>query len=208
MRLRLFYIFFLLLVQATSWLPCGLMAQELNCKVNVIHSQVQGTNKEVFEILERAITEFMNNRAWTDLQFQDAEKIDCSLNITIKKYDEASNVFTGELLYQLSRPVFQSGYNTTVFSMRDADFVFTYTEQDDLVFNENNIDNNLTAMLAYYAYLFIGMDLDTFSPLGGTEPLQMAENIVSNAQTLSEPGWKAFANICFIKLSFEGPNLQ
>ena len=102
MRLRLFYIFFLLLVQATSWLPCGLMAQELNCKVNVIHSQVQGTNKEVFEILERAITEFMNNRAWTDLQFQDAEKIDCSLNITIKKYDEASNVFTGELLYQLS----------------------------------------------------------------------------------------------------------
>ncbi len=192
MRLRLFYIFFLLLVQAASWLPCGLMAQELNCKVNVIHSQVQGTNKEVFEILERAITEFMNNRAWTDLQFQDAEKIDCSLNITIKKYDEASNVFTGELLYQLSRPVFQSGYNTTVFSMRDADFVFTYTEQDDLVFNENNIDNNLTAMLAYYAYLFIGMDLDTFSPLGGTEPLQMAENIVSNAQTLSEPGWKAF----------------
>lgn len=170
----------------------GVKAQELNCTVKVIHSQIQGTNTSVFETLETAISEFMNNRSWTELQFQKVERIDCSMNITIKKYNESSNLFTGELLYQVSRPVFNSNYNTTIFSMKDADFTFTYKEYDPLEFNVNNLDDNLTAMLAYYAYLFIGMDLDTFSPMGGTEVLRVAESIVNSAQTMSEPGWKAF----------------
>ena len=167
-------------------------AQELNCSVRINHSQVQGSNKSVFETLETAITEFMNNKSWTELQFQKVEKIDCTLNITIKKYDESTNYFTGELLFQISRPVFNSSYSSTVFSMRDGSFNFTYKEYDPLEFNENNLDNNLTAMLAYYAYLFIGLDLDTFSELGGTEVLHMAENIVNNAQTIGDAGWKAF----------------
>ncbi len=166
--------------------------QELNCTVKVNHSQIQGTSAGVFESLETAISEFMNNRSWTDLQFQKAERIDCNLNITVKKYNASTNAFSCELLFQVTRPVFNSGYNTVVFSMRDTEFTFSYQEQDALEFNENNLDNNLTAMLAYYAYLFIGMDLDTFSPMGGTEVLHVVESIVNSAQSMSEPGWKAF----------------
>lgn len=173
-----------------GWGEC----QELNCTVKVIHSQVQGTNTSVFTTLENSITEFMNNRSWTELQYQKNERIDCTLNITVKKYDESSNFFTGELLFQCTRPVFNSSYSTTVFSMKDESFDFTYKEYDPLEFNENNITDNLTAMLAYYAYLFIGMDLDTYSSKGGTEVLHLAENIVNSAQTMSEGGWKAFDN--------------
>lgn len=167
-------------------------AQELNCKVKILHSQVQGTNTSVFETLETALNEFMNNRSWTELQFSEVERIECTFNITIKTYDVEENRFTGELLFQSSRPVFNSVYNTTVFSMKDNDFSFTYKEFDQLDFNENMLDNNLTAMLAYYAYLIIGMDLDTMSPLGGTDILRKAELVVNNAQSMSEPGWKTF----------------
>lgn len=167
-------------------------SQELNCTVKVIHSQVQGTNTSVFSTLETAINEFMNNRAWTDLQFQKDERIEATINITITKYVEAQNHFTGEILLQSARPIFNSTYNSTVFSIKDTNLEFNYKEYDPLEWNENNIDNNLTAVLAYYAYLFIGMDMDTFSPMGGTQILHTVENIVNNAQTLSEPGWSAF----------------
>ena len=173
---------------SSSWME----GQELNCTVKVVHSQVQGTNTEVFEALETAITEFMNNRTWTELQYQKAERVDCNLNITVKKYDEKNDMFSCELLFQVTRPVYNSGYSTTVFSMRDTEFSFSYNRQDALDFNLNNMDSNLTAMLAYYAYLFIGLDLDTFSPMGGTDFLHVVESIVNNAQTMSSPGWKAF----------------
>ncbi len=169
-------------------------AQELNCKVKVNHSQVQGTDKEVFTALETAVSDFMNKRNWTELQYKEVERVDCSLTITIKKYEVGENAFTGELLLQVNRPVYNSSYSSTVFSMKDANFSFNYTQQDNLEFNENNVDNNLTAMLAFYAYLFIGMDLDTFSPLGGTAVLDMAMNVANNAQNLSAPGWKAFTD--------------
>ncbi|MCD8236084.1 MAG: DUF4835 family protein [Prevotellaceae bacterium] len=181
-----------LLVVFSTCLIGTVSAQELNCKVVVNHSQIQGTNTSVFETLQNAINEFMNNRSWTELQFSKDERIDCTLNITIKQYKEAEGTFTGELLFQTTRPVFNSTYNTTVFSMKDPAFNFTYKEFDQLEFNENSMDNNLTAMLAYYAYLFIGLDLDTMAPLGGTDVLRMVETIVNNAQTMSEVGWKAF----------------
>lgn len=167
-------------------------AQELNCSVKINHAQVQRSNTSVFETLEKALNEFMNNKAWTDLQFNKNERISCSMNITIKKYDEAENHFTGNMLFQITRPVFNASYTTTVFSMRDESFNFYYQEHEPLDFNENSIDNNLTAMMAYYAYLFIGLDLDTFSPMGGTEVLHRVENIVNNAQSLGDAGWKAF----------------
>lgn len=169
-------------------------AQELDCKVKIIHSQIQGTNKSVFETLETAITEFMNKKAWTELQFAKEEKIECSLNFTISKYSQEDNTFQGELMMQCTRPVFNSSYSTTVFSMKDENISFTYKEFDPLEFNEMSIDNNLTAILAYYAYLFIGFDLDTFSKMGGTEVLHKVENIVNSAQTFSDPGWKAFGD--------------
>lgn len=168
------------------------MAQELNVSVKVVHSQIQGTNTSIFETLENAISDFMNNRAWTELQFQKEERIDCTMNITVKKYDEPNNAFTCEMLFQCSRPVYNSTYNSVIFSMRDASFDFTYVEHDPLEFNENNLDNNLTAMLAYYAYLFIGLDLDTFSPKGGTEILHRVEGIVNSAQNIGAAGWRAF----------------
>lgn len=169
-------------------------AQELNCKVKVTHAQVQGTNTSVFETLENVLNEFMNNRAWTELQFAQNERIECNMTINVKQYKQDENAFQCELLFQLNRPVFNSTYNTIVISMRDNQFNFQYKEYDELDFNINNMDNNLTAMLAYYAYLFIGLDLDTFSPLGGTDVLRQAEIIVNNAQTMGETGWKAFEN--------------
>ena len=172
----------------------SLRSQELNCKVKIIHNQVQGTNTSVFETLENAINEFMNTRSWTELQFKEEERIDCTMNITVKQYKQEENSFIGECLFQLNRPVYNSNYNTVVFSMRDNSFNFNYQEYTPLEFNLTNMNDNLTALLAYYAYLFIGMDLDTFSPLGGTEVLKVVEQIVNNAQTIGDAGWKAFGD--------------
>ena len=178
----------------TFLLSLPMQAQELNCTVRVNHSQIQGTNNGVFETLEKTIADFMNNRAWTDLQYSKEERINCTLTFTIKQYKVDENRFTGELLFQVSRPVFNSTYNSTIFSRNDTEISFTYAEGQPLEYNENYLDDNLTAILAYYAYLFIGMDLDTFSPKGGTEVLHRVERIVSEAQNFSEPGWKAFGN--------------
>ena len=183
-----------IIVMFFSLLPSQVDAQELNCKVKIIHSQIQGTNTSVFKTLETALNEFMNNRTWTDLQFKEAERIDCTMNITIKQYKQDENTFMGECLFQLNRPVFNSNYNTTVFSMRDNNFNFNYVEYDPLEFNLTNMNNELTALMAYYAYLFIGLDLDTFSPLGGTDVLSIVEQIVNNAQTFGSAGWKAFSD--------------
>ena len=102
----------------------SLRSQELNCKVKIIHTQVQGTNTSVFETLENAINEFMNTRSWTELQFKEEERIDCTMNITVKQYKQEENSFIGECLFQLNRPVYNSNYNTVVFSMRDNSFNF------------------------------------------------------------------------------------
>ena len=169
-------------------------AQELNCTVRVNHSQIQGTNTGVFDALEKAITEFLNNHSWTELQYSKEERINCTLTFTIKQYKAEDNYFSGELLFLVNRPVFNSAYNSTIFSRRDTEISFSYVENEPLEYNENYMDNNLTTLLAYYAYLFIGLDLDTFSPLGGTEVLHRVERIVNDAQNLSEPGWKAFGN--------------
>ena len=173
-------------------LPVSAASQELNCTVKIIHTQVQGTNTSVFETLEEAIGEFLNNQAWTENQYTETERIACTMNLTITQYDQSNDAFTGELLFQLSRPVFNSAYNSVVFSMKDENIEFTYKEYDPLEWNINIMTDNLTAILAYYAYLFIGMDMDTFSPLGGTEVLRQVETVVNNAQTLGGTGWKAF----------------
>ncbi|MBR5964009.1 MAG: DUF4835 family protein [Bacteroidaceae bacterium] len=172
-------------------LPHFLKAQELDANVVVNAKKVQGTNTSVFTTLETDIKEFLNTKKWTNAQYSQKEKISCSFNITVSQYSD-DGAFECELIVQSNRPVFNASYNTTVFNFKDPDFNFHYVEHDKLEYSDDLIDNNLTAVLAYYSYLIIGLDLDTFAPLGGTDILQKAENVVNNAQMLDAAGWKAF----------------
>lgn len=170
----------------------GVHAQELQVKVSVNHSQIQGTDNSVFENLQQAIEQFMNERAWTDLQFQKNERIQCNLNLTVNKYLRDENRFECTALIQANRPVFNAAYNTTLYNNRDANFNFVFQQFDQLNFAEENIDNQLTALLAYYALLMIGLDLDSFAPMGGTDVLQRCLVLVNNAQNMGFTGWKSF----------------
>ena len=168
------------------------VAQELQVKVNVNHQQIQGTDKSVFENLQQTLEQFINEKQWTDLQFQENERIQCTFTITVTKYDASSNRFTCTAMIQASRPVFNSSYSTTIYNNRDRNFDFEFVQFDQLNFTEEVIDNQLMALVGYYAYLIIGIDLDTFSPMGGTDALQRCMNLVNNAQNLDFVGWKSF----------------
>ena len=168
------------------------VAQELQMRVNINSSKVQGTDKSVFENLQQTLEQFINEQQWTPMQFQENERIQCSMNITVSKYDASENRFTCSALIQANRPVYNAAYTTVVFSNNDKNFDFDFVQFDQLNFNEEVIDNQLVALCAYYALLIIGMDLDSFAPMGGTDVLQRCMNLVNNAQNLSFPGWKAF----------------
>lgn len=167
-------------------------SQELDAKIRINHNQVQGTDVSIFENLEETLNRFVNERQWTNLQFQRNEKIPCNFNITVTKYDSGTNTFTCRCVVQATRPVYNASYTTTFYSNTDNDFVFTFAQFDQLEFNEEMVDNQLTALFAYYAYLIIGMDLDTFGSMGGEDILQRCLNLCNNCQTLNFPGWKAF----------------
>lgn len=173
-------------------LPTLADAQELNARITVNHSQISTTRTSIFEALEKNLTRFMNERQWTGMKYQQNERINCTFSITISQYKEDENLFTAQMQVQSTRPVFNSTYTTTVFSMKDNKFNFNFQEFDQLNFMPEQMDNNLTAMMAYYAYLIIGMDMDTMAPLGGTEVLRQAESIVTGAQNLGFEGWKAY----------------
>jgi hypothetical protein len=170
----------------------GINAQELQVKVNINHSQIQGTDASVFENLQQTMEQFLNERSWTDMQFQKNEYIQANFNITVNKYLRDENRFECTALIQANRPVFNSAYTSTLYNNRDANFNFDFQQFDQLNFVEENIDNQLTALLAYYAMLIIGLDLDSFAPMGGTDILQRCLVLVNNAQNLGFPGWKSF----------------
>ena len=170
----------------------GINAQELQVKVNINHSQIQGTDASVFENLQQTMEQFLNERSWTDMQFQKNEYIQANFNITVNKYLRDENRFECTALIQANRPVFNSAYTTTLYNNRDANFNFDFQQFDQLNFLEENINNQLTALLAYYAMLIIGLDLDSFAPMGGTDVLQRCLVLVNNAQNLGFPGWKSF----------------
>ncbi len=194
----------------TSWLSCfspvslaaGLLccspstisAQELQAKITINHAQISGTEKGVFDNLQQTLQQFVNNRQWTHLQFQKNERIICNFNITVTKYDRDQNLFTCKALIQANRPVFNSAYTSTLYNNVDDNFTFRFAEYDQLEFNEQQIDNQLTTLFAYYAYLIIGIDLDSFAPKGGEDILQRCMNLTNNAQNLDYPGWKAFSD--------------
>lgn len=139
-------------------------AQELDARVTVNHQQVQATSTAVFDNLQQVLTEFINEHQWTQLNFRRSERIACSFNFTVQKYDEADHKLECALTVSATRPVYNASYTTTTFSTRDGNCNFRFQEFDKLEFRPEAIDNDLTAIVAYYAYLIIGWDLDTMSP--------------------------------------------
>ena len=169
-------------------------AQELQAKVTINRNQIQGTDASVFESLQQTLEQFINDRQWTNLQFQKNERIVCNFNITVTKYNQDDNAFTCTALIQANRPVYNSSYTSTLYNNKDNDFNFQFSQFDQLEFTEEVIDNQLVALVAYYAFLIIGLDLDSFAPMGGEDVLQRCMNLANNAQNLNYPGWKAFDN--------------
>lgn len=169
-------------------LPLG--AQELNCNVEINTSQVQNVNKQVFETLQSAINDYMNTTKFTGAQFNANEKIECKLFFTIKEQNDTK--IAGDLQVQSTRPVYNSTYSSTILNFKDTKIEFEYQENEPLVFNENNMESNLTAILNYYAYLIIALDFDTFGPRGGDPYWERVDQVVRMAQSSGESGWKQF----------------
>jgi phosphopantothenoylcysteine decarboxylase/phosphopantothenate--cysteine ligase len=182
----------LLFCLAFLLMPFRAQAQELNPTLTINTSKIQGTDKDVFSSLEGAIKEFLTHQVWTEYHFAENERIQCSFNLIVNQYDAQSGKMTCELTVQSNRPVYGSTYNTTVFNFRDTEVEFSYTEQDRIEYSPGiTPDNNLTAILAYYSLLIIGLDFDTMSPNGGTDILRQVENIAAGAQSLGS-GWRSF----------------
>ena len=182
----------LLLAAVAAFIVTASHGQELQAKININHSKVGVTDVSVFDNLQQTLEQFVNDRQWTDLQFQKNERIVCNFNITVNKYDKTNNTFECTATIQANRPVYNSQYNSTLYNNQDANFNFQFAQFDQLNFNEDVIDNQLTALFAYYAYLIIGINLDSFAPMGGTDVLQRCLNLVNNAQNLEFTGWKSF----------------
>lgn len=164
-------------------------AQELNCLVTINATQVQTSDRGIFKDMKVAIEQFMNGRKWTNDPYKNHEKINCSLLITITKMPSIGS-FSATVQVQSARPVFNSNYSTLLLNFADRDWEFEYIESLPLEYNDNTYTANLTSMLAFYAYIIIGMDYDSFSDLGGTPYFQRALMVVNNAQQANRPGWQ------------------
>lgn len=168
-----------------------IFSQELNCSVTINAQQAQGSDRRIFETLKNSLMEFMNNTKWTNDNFKQEERIECSFAITITKRNSVED-FEAGLVVQARRPIFRTNYYSLIFFNNDPDFVFKYIEFQPLEFQETQFANNITSMMAFYAYIILGIDYDTFAPDGGTTFFQKAQNIVNNAQNAQERGWRAF----------------
>jgi hypothetical protein len=182
---KYYLLFFLVLMTGT------VKSQELNCNVQVSAQRIQGSNRQVFETMQRDIYDFLNNTVWTNYVYSYAERIDCSILINLNEQLSADE-FRGTIQVQLSRPVFNTTYNSTLLNFVDNSFQFKYVEFSPLEFDPGAHRSNLVSVLAYYVYIILGVDADSFSSLGGTEFYQMAEKIVVNASNAPEPGWKPY----------------
>ena len=165
----------------------------MNARITVNGDKIATANKQIFTTLQNSLTEFVNNRKWTDATFAVNEKIDCTMTIIVNELDETN--FKSEIQIQARRPVYNSGYTTTLLNYRDTELSFDYTEFEPLEYTENTLSSNLIATVVFYIYTILGLDFDSFSPKGGTAFLGQAMQIVSLAQ--AQPawtGWKAFEN--------------
>jgi Domain of unknown function (DUF4835) len=175
-------ILFLLLLVAGS-----VQAQELNCTVKINYDRITNANTQIFKTLERSLNEFVNKTRWTNQTFNENERIESSMFINISAY--SSDQFTATIQVQSSRPVFDSSYSSPVFNFNDKDFNFRYVEFENLIFNPNSYDSNLVAVMAFYSYIIMGLDADTFSPKGGTQYYELAQNVAILAQQGGSKGW-------------------
>lgn len=163
-------------------------SQELNCTVTVISQQTGNENNVVFKTLEKQLTEFVNTTKWTEKTYNQQERISCSMVINVKDY--SNNLFSATLQVSSSRPIFNSSYNSPVYNFNDKDFNFKYLEYQNLVFNPTQFESNLVSILAFHAYMILGIDADTFALNGGSEYFKQAQTIVNYSQQLSGQGWK------------------
>lgn len=178
------------LLMCAFWMPA--VGQELNCTVTVIAPQIQGTQTRIFETLESVMFEFMNNQRWTNDVFEVHERIECNMLLTITEGTPTSTDFSGNLQVQSFRPVHNSSLKTQVINLVDNDVSFSFQENSILRFTPDYFTDNLTSILAYYAYMIIGYDYDSFKQEGGTRYFQLAQQVVNNASNAPQSGWKGF----------------
>lgn len=180
-----------LIVLLVTCLPLLVSAQEFMCQVSVNAAQVEGSEKKVFQTLQTAVYEFINNRKWTNYVYRPEERIECSMLITITERI-SSDQFKGRINVVLQRPVYKTSYNTNLLNLVDKDFDFKYVELEPLEYNDDVYTSNLTSMVAYYLYIMLGIDADSFTKLGGTPYYEKARGVVNAAQNSPERGWKSF----------------
>jgi len=168
--------------------------QELNCIVTInVGPKIQTTDRNVFRDMKTALQQFLNSRKWTNDSYQTHEKINCSILININEMPSIG-IFSASVQVQSARPIYNSNYTSLLLNFADRDWEFEYIESQPLEYNDNTYTSNLTSMLAFYAYLIIGMDYDSFSELGGTPHFQKALTVVNNAQSSNRPGWQALGS--------------
>jgi hypothetical protein len=181
-----------LIISILLFLVSALGAQEFLCKIQIQHKQIQGVDPSVFESMEKAFFDFMNNRKWSDNTFQIEERIECTMVFTINQAAQGGDEFSGTLNIVLQRPVYGTDYNSVILNLVDKDLQFKYTPFQLMEYSDNTYSDNLTQILAYYAYMMLGFDFDTFAPEGGTPYFEKARAVVSVAQNSDYPGWQVF----------------
>lgn len=186
---RLFTIY--AIVGIFALFPFGVYCQELKAKLTINSSQIQGVDNQVFTSLENSLMQLLNERKWTETNVKNNERIECNFTITLNSIAE-DNTYAGEIQVTSTRPVYNSSYMTPMFMYRDVDVDFSYVQGENIEFNEAYIENNLVAIIAYYAYVIIGLDFDSFALNGGKPYFEKAMEIVNASQHLSKKGWAAF----------------
>lgn len=186
----------ILIIFLAFTLPTFVGAQEFMCQITVNSPQVEGTEKKVFQTLQSELYEFVNNRKWTNFNYKTEERIECSIMITIESRP-TSDQFVGRMNIVLQRPVFKTSYNTNLLNLVDKDFAFTYVEFEPLEYSDDAFSSNLTSMIAYYVYVMLGIDADSFTKFGGTPYYEKARSVVNAAQNApqSMKGWKAYESL-------------
>ncbi len=187
--MRKFILAFVLMILSST-----IMAQEFKCTVSVSSSALEGTDRRVFQDMQKALYEFVNDRKWTSYEFSEEEKIECSIQITLTKRI-SSEQYEGKMNIALRRPIYNSSYNSPMFNYQDKSLKFDYIESEPLTFNDNSFDNNLTAIIAYYLYMYLGMDFDSYQFHGGTPFYEKAQTIVNSAQGSPYPGWSSYESM-------------
>ena len=182
-----------LICTAFIFLFCSqINAQELNCRIQINSQKIQGTNRQKFTNMRTTLYEFMNNTRWTNDVYSPEERIECNIIINLTS-EVGADGYKGSITIKSTRTIYRTSYNSPVLNLVDTDIRFNYIENETLEFNEHNHTSNLVSILSYYAYVIIGMDYDTFSPLTGDEYFLKAQKIISNAQSDQKAtGWKPY----------------